>query len=51
MLDKLITLIVIDTNFILACVIWVMNGYYASIPKDLEDAWEDRRMYMVWGIP
>ena len=38
MLDKLITLIVIDTNFILAYVIWVMNGYYASIPKDLEDA-------------
>ena len=38
MLDKLITLIIIDTNFILAYVIWVMNGYYASIPRDLEDA-------------
>ena len=36
MLDKLITLIIIDTNFILAYVIWVMNGYYASIRETLK---------------
>lgn len=38
MIDKLITLIIIDTNFILAYVIWVLNGYYKSIPVELEDA-------------
>lgn len=38
MVDKLITLIIIDTNFILAYVIWVLNGYYKSIPAELEDA-------------
>ena len=36
--DKLVTLVIIDTNFILAYVIWVLNGYYKSIPKELEDA-------------
>ncbi len=38
MIDKLVTLVIIDTNFILAYVIWVLNGYYKSIPKELEDA-------------
>lgn len=38
MIDKLITLVIIDTNFILAYVIWVLNGYYKSIPVELEDA-------------
>ena len=38
MVDHIITLIIIDTNFILAYVIWVMNGYYKSIPRDLEEA-------------
>ena len=38
MVDRLITLVIIDTNFILAYVIWVLNGYYKSIPRELEDA-------------
>ncbi len=38
MVGHIITLIIIDTNFILAYVIWVMNGYYKSIPRDLEEA-------------
>jgi multiple sugar transport system permease protein len=38
MLDKLITLIIIDCNFILAYVVWMQNGYFKSIPSELEDA-------------
>lgn len=38
MLDKLITLIIVDSNFALAYVIWVLSGYFKSIPNELEDA-------------
>ncbi|MCL6595280.1 MAG: carbohydrate ABC transporter permease [Firmicutes bacterium] len=31
-------LILLYTSFILGFVVWVMRGYFASIPKDLEDA-------------
>lgn len=38
MLDKLPTLIIVNTNTVLAYVIWVLNGYFRSIPAELENA-------------
>lgn len=37
-LDKLSTLVVVNTNFVLSYVIWVMSNFFRSIPKDLENA-------------
>ncbi|MBS4200544.1 carbohydrate ABC transporter permease [Bacillus sp. FJAT-49732] len=38
LLDTKIALILIHTTFTLPFVIWVMRGFFKSIPKDLEDA-------------
>ena len=38
MLDHLGTLILINTNAVLAYVIWVLNGYFKSVPFELEEA-------------
>ena len=38
LLDKLIGLILVDVSIGLPLVIWMMRGYLASIPADLEDA-------------
>lgn len=38
MLDNVLTLIIINTNFVLAYVIWVLNGYFKTIPVELEEA-------------
>ena len=38
MLDKLSTLILVNVNFVLAYVIWVMSNFFKAIPKDLENA-------------
>lgn len=38
LLDKLSTLILVNVNFVLAYVIWVMSNFFKSIPKDLENA-------------
>lgn len=38
MLDRISTLIVINTNAVLAYVIWVLNGYFQSVPYELEEA-------------
>jgi len=38
MLDQLSTLVIINTNAVLAYVIWVLNGYFKSIPYELEEA-------------
>lgn len=38
MIDHLSTLIVINLAAVMAYVIWVLNGYYRSIPQDLEAA-------------
>lgn len=37
-LDKHIGLIVVDISIVLPLVIWLMRGYFASIPSELEDA-------------
>ncbi|HOV65270.1 MAG TPA: carbohydrate ABC transporter permease [Spirochaetia bacterium] len=36
--DTFIGLIVIDTVFTLAFSIWLMNGYFSTIPKEIEEA-------------
>lgn len=38
LLDKQIGLIIVNTSIVLPLVIWLMRGYFASIPTDLEDA-------------
>lgn len=38
LLDKHIGLIIIDISIVLPLVIWLMRGYFASIPSELEDA-------------
>jgi multiple sugar transport system permease protein len=38
LLDTQIGLILVDTSICLPLVIWLMRGYFASIPSDLEDA-------------
>ena len=38
LLDHLGTLILINTNAVLAYVIWVLNGYFKSVPFELEEA-------------
>jgi len=38
LLDKRIGLILVNTSIVLPLVIWLMRGYFASIPTDLEDA-------------
>lgn len=37
-LDKHIGLILVDISIVLPLVIWLMRGYFASIPSELEDA-------------
>ena len=37
-LDKLSTLVIVNVNFVLAYVIWVMSNFFKAIPKDLENA-------------
>ena len=38
LIDKLPTLIILYMSFVLPYAIWVMNGYYRTIPPDLESA-------------
>lgn len=38
LLDKHIGLIMVDISIVLPLVIWLMRGYFASIPSELEDA-------------
>lgn len=38
LLDKHIGLIIVDISIVLPLVIWLMRGYFASIPSELEDA-------------
>jgi multiple sugar transport system permease protein len=38
LIDKHIGLILVDISIVLPLVIWLMRGYFASIPADLEDA-------------
>jgi multiple sugar transport system permease protein len=38
LLDKHIGLIIVDISIVLPLVIWLMRGYFASIPAELEDA-------------
>jgi multiple sugar transport system permease protein len=38
MIDKLGTLVIMYISFVLSYVIWVMNGYFKTIPDDLEAA-------------
>lgn len=38
MMDSLVTLIVLDSSFLLVYVIWVMSGYFRTIPAELEEA-------------
>lgn len=38
MLDRLSSLIVVNINFVLAYVIWVMSNFFKAIPRDLENA-------------
>jgi multiple sugar transport system permease protein len=38
MSDSLIALILTDSAFNLAFSIWILNGYFSSIPKDIEEA-------------
>jgi multiple sugar transport system permease protein len=38
LLDKQIGLIIVDISIVLPLVIWLMRGYFASIPSELEDA-------------
>lgn len=38
LIDKHIGLIIIDISIVLPLVIWLMRGYFASIPSELEDA-------------
>jgi multiple sugar transport system permease protein len=38
LLDKRVGLIIVDISIVLPLVIWLMRGYFASIPSELEDA-------------
>ncbi len=38
LLDKHLGLIIVDISIVLPLVIWLMRGYFASIPSELEDA-------------
>jgi multiple sugar transport system permease protein len=38
MIDQIATLVVIYISFVLVYVIWVLNGYFKTIPSDLEAA-------------
>lgn len=38
MLDKLSTLILVNVNFVLSYVVWVMSNFFKAIPRDLENA-------------
>ncbi|NOZ27048.1 MAG: carbohydrate ABC transporter permease [Chloroflexi bacterium] len=38
MLDRRITLIIVYCSFTLPFIVWMMRGYFETIPKDLEDA-------------
>ncbi len=38
MLDRLETLILVNVNFVLSYVIWVMQNFFKTIPADLENA-------------
>jgi len=38
LLDKHLGLILVDISIVLPLVIWLMRGYFASIPSELEDA-------------
>jgi multiple sugar transport system permease protein len=38
MIDKRITLVILYCSFSLPFVVWVMKGYFQTIPEDLEDA-------------
>lgn len=38
MIDRLYTLMILYTGSVLPYVIWVLSGYYKTIPPDLEDA-------------
>ena len=38
MIDRLSTLIILNMSFVLAYVIWVLNGYFKTIPRELESA-------------
>jgi len=38
LLDKRAGLIIVDISIVLPLVIWLMRGYFASIPSELEDA-------------
>ncbi len=38
LIDKQIGLILVDISIALPLIIWLMRGYFASIPSDLEDA-------------
>ncbi|MDI6770653.1 MAG: carbohydrate ABC transporter permease [Anaerolineales bacterium] len=38
LIDKHIGLIMVDISIVLPLVIWLMRGYFASIPSELEDA-------------
>jgi len=38
LLDRQIGLIIVDISIVLPLVIWLMRGYFASIPSELEDA-------------
>ena len=37
MLDHLLTLIIVYLSFVVPYVIWIMKGYFDSVPKDLEE--------------
>lgn len=38
MLDKLETIVLVNVNFVLSYVIWVMQNFFKTIPADLENA-------------
>ncbi len=38
MIDNLYTLIIVNLSAVIAYVVWVLNGYYSTIPPDLESA-------------
>lgn len=38
MLDQLTTLIIVNVNFVLSYVVWVMSNFFKAIPRDLENA-------------
>lgn len=38
LMDKLITLIILECSFSLPFTIWILRGYFLSLPRELEDA-------------